>query len=276
MARRPPQRRGILTQPLAGEPTSPGFADEQKRIIAGTLDVMRIVNAATSPTGGLSAPTSSPTRCSLSEALTGWLRAELQTTQSWCSPATGLAPAKTATPTRTGSTRSTSRCPVRDAFKALLGRLASSMPSGSSSGGFSWWDYRMMAFRRNVRLRIDHLLVSPLAEKMRHLRGGQDPRKLRRRRIRPRGDRRVYLSHGHRRPAGHAPRALPDPRRAAGPAHGVWPAAPAKMQLPPGTGGRAPICLGFPFVIDGGIPRRQGIQRTRAAAVPGCAGRKPA
>ena len=26
---------------------------------------------------------------------------------------------------------------------------------------FSWWDYRAAAFRRNLGLRIDHLLVSP-------------------------------------------------------------------------------------------------------------------
>jgi len=26
---------------------------------------------------------------------------------------------------------------------------------------FSWWDYRMMAFRRNMGLRIDHILLSP-------------------------------------------------------------------------------------------------------------------
>lgn len=30
---------------------------------------------------------------------------------------------------------------------------------------FSWWDYRMMGFRRNAGLRIDHILLSPaLAE----------------------------------------------------------------------------------------------------------------
>ena len=30
---------------------------------------------------------------------------------------------------------------------------------------FSWWDYRMMAFRRNAGLRIDHILLSqPLAD----------------------------------------------------------------------------------------------------------------
>ena len=26
---------------------------------------------------------------------------------------------------------------------------------------FSWWDYRMMGFRRNAGLRIDHILLSP-------------------------------------------------------------------------------------------------------------------
>jgi exodeoxyribonuclease-3 len=26
---------------------------------------------------------------------------------------------------------------------------------------YSWWDYRMLAFRRNMGLRIDHILVSP-------------------------------------------------------------------------------------------------------------------
>jgi exodeoxyribonuclease-3 len=25
---------------------------------------------------------------------------------------------------------------------------------------FSWWDYRMMAFRRNQGVRIDHILIS--------------------------------------------------------------------------------------------------------------------
>ncbi|MGF2047069.1 endonuclease/exonuclease/phosphatase family protein, partial [Enterococcus gallinarum] len=26
---------------------------------------------------------------------------------------------------------------------------------------FSWWDYRMLGFRRNAGLRIDHILASP-------------------------------------------------------------------------------------------------------------------
>jgi exodeoxyribonuclease-3 len=33
---------------------------------------------------------------------------------------------------------------------------------------YSWWDYRMMAFRRNRGLRIDHILLSPSLRKALH------------------------------------------------------------------------------------------------------------
>jgi exodeoxyribonuclease-3 len=70
--------------------------------------------------------------------------------------------------------------PERDAFRRLLGlglqdafRLFE-QPEKS----FSWWDYRMMAFRRNIGLRIDHILLSaPLAEKCRACTIDRAPRK---------------------------------------------------------------------------------------------------
>jgi exodeoxyribonuclease-3 len=52
--------------------------------------------------------------------------------------------------------------PEREHFRALLGlglhdafRLFEQPPKQ-----YSWWDYRMLAFRRNQGLRIDHILVS--------------------------------------------------------------------------------------------------------------------
>jgi exodeoxyribonuclease-3 len=46
---------------------------------------------------------------------------------------------------------------------------------------FSWWDYRMMAFRRNAGLRIDLILASTkLAEKCVESRIDKAPRKLER------------------------------------------------------------------------------------------------
>jgi exodeoxyribonuclease-3 len=56
--------------------------------------------------------------------------------------------------------------PEREAFRAMLGLGLSDafrlfeQPEKS----FSWWDYRMMGFRRNFGMRIDHILLSaPLA-----------------------------------------------------------------------------------------------------------------
>jgi exodeoxyribonuclease-3 len=53
--------------------------------------------------------------------------------------------------------------PERDAFKALLqlGLRDSFRLFEQAGKSYSWWDYRMMAFRRNMGLRIDHILISP-------------------------------------------------------------------------------------------------------------------
>jgi exodeoxyribonuclease III len=50
----------------------------------------------------------------------------------------------------------------RDAFEALLmlGLHDSFRLFETNGGHYSWWDYRMMGFRRNHGLRIDHILVS--------------------------------------------------------------------------------------------------------------------
>ncbi len=46
---------------------------------------------------------------------------------------------------------------------------------------FSWWDYRMNGFRRNLGLRIDHILISsPLVQSCRSCRVDVAPRKLER------------------------------------------------------------------------------------------------
>jgi exodeoxyribonuclease-3 len=46
---------------------------------------------------------------------------------------------------------------------------------------FSWWDYRLAAFRRNWGLRIDHILLAPeLAERCIGCRIDKAPRRLER------------------------------------------------------------------------------------------------
>lgn len=53
--------------------------------------------------------------------------------------------------------------PERNAFQGLLGLgLRDSFRLFEQPERiFSWWDYRAMAFRRNMGMRIDHVLVSP-------------------------------------------------------------------------------------------------------------------
>ncbi len=52
--------------------------------------------------------------------------------------------------------------PEREAFRGLqaLGLRDAFRLFEQSEKSYSWWDYRMMAFRRNMGLRIDHILVS--------------------------------------------------------------------------------------------------------------------
>lgn len=52
--------------------------------------------------------------------------------------------------------------PERDAFQRLLdlGLLDSFRLFDQPEKTYTWWDYRMMAFRRNLGLRIDHVLLS--------------------------------------------------------------------------------------------------------------------
>lgn len=73
--------------------------------------------------------------------------------------------------------------PERDAFRALTGLGLSDLfrRFEQPEGSFSWWDYRAAAFRRNLGLRIDHILASPrLAERCTGCTIDKAPRKLER------------------------------------------------------------------------------------------------
>ena len=53
--------------------------------------------------------------------------------------------------------------PERQAFRDLLalGFVDSFRLFEQPERSYTWWDYRMMAFRRKMGLRIDHVLLSP-------------------------------------------------------------------------------------------------------------------
>jgi exodeoxyribonuclease-3 len=70
--------------------------------------------------------------------------------------------------------------PVRDEFQSLL-KLGLTDAFRAKNDGeklYSWWDYRMMAFRRNMGLRIDHILTTPdIAQKAAEVTIDKDMRK---------------------------------------------------------------------------------------------------
>lgn len=162
----------------------PGFDDPQKRVIAGTLDGVRIVSAYM-PNGSEVGSDKYAYKLRWLAALTQWLRKELEThprlallgdfniapddrdvhdPAAWegkilCSPA------------------------ERQAFGGLiaLGLADAFRLFAQEEKLFSWWDYRMMGFRRNHGLRIDHILLSSaLAERCTQCRIDKEPRKLER------------------------------------------------------------------------------------------------
>jgi exodeoxyribonuclease-3 len=73
--------------------------------------------------------------------------------------------------------------PERAALQRLfdLGLCDTFRRHREDGGYYSWWDYRMAAFRRNLGLRIDHVLASPaLCERCTACDIDKEPRKLER------------------------------------------------------------------------------------------------
>jgi exodeoxyribonuclease-3 len=73
--------------------------------------------------------------------------------------------------------------PEREAFRGLLdlGFSDAFRRFEQPERSFTWWDYRMNGFRRNLGLRIDHILLSPaLAGTCTACRVDVEPRKLER------------------------------------------------------------------------------------------------
>jgi len=141
----------------------PGFADEQARVIAGTVDGVRVIGAYF-PNG--QAPDSDKFIYKMGwlDALREWLRAELQTHERLVLMGDfNIAPEDRDVYDPVAWAGQIHCTPQeRQHFEQLLGlglvdafRLFEQAPKS-----WSWWDYRNLAFRKNQGLRIDHILVS--------------------------------------------------------------------------------------------------------------------
>ncbi len=162
----------------------PGFGDEQKRVLAASVGDLRTV-CVYIPNGQSVDSDKYRYKLKWLAALTGWLKNELK-----AYPKLALLGDYNIAPEDRDVHdpvlwKDQVLCsePEREAFRELLGlglkdsfRLFE-QPEKS----FSWWDYRMMGFRRNHGLRIDHILLSDaLAASCTESRIDRDMRKLER------------------------------------------------------------------------------------------------
>jgi exodeoxyribonuclease-3 len=153
--------RQPITDVVYGNPL---FPDEQKRLISGTVDGVRIVGAYM-PNGQEVGCDKYDYKLRWLEALAQWLGDELkQHPQLALCGDYNIAPddRDVHDPLRWKDCILVSP-PERAAFQRLLdlGLADSFRLFEQAEKTFSWWDYRMLGFQKNLGLRIDHILLSP-------------------------------------------------------------------------------------------------------------------
>lgn len=142
----------------------PGFEDPQKRMLAATVGGVRVVSVYC-PNGQSVGSDKYDYKLRWFAALAGWLREEMRR-----HPALAvLGDYNVAPEDRDVHDPEAWRGqvlvsePERAAFGALvaLGLADAFRLFDQPERSYTWWDYRMAAFRRNLGLRIDHVLLSP-------------------------------------------------------------------------------------------------------------------
>lgn len=170
-----------LLDPVLG---IPGFEDEQKRVIAATIGDARVV-CVYCPNGQVVGSDKYAYKLRWYAALREYLAAE-----SSRHPRLAVAGDFNVAPEdrdvhdpKAWEGQVLVSAPERAALAALaaLGLKDSFRLFEQPEKSFSWWDYRMLGFRRNAGLRIDHILVTPeLAQRCISSTIDKAPRKLER------------------------------------------------------------------------------------------------
>lgn len=145
----------------------PNFEDAQKRVLAATVNGVRIVNVYI-PNGQSIDSDKYQYKLAWLQALAAWLADEIKTYPKLALLGDyNIAPEdRDVHDPAAWEGQVLCSVPERDALRALqaLGLQDSFRLFEQPEKSFSWWDYRMNAFRRNLGMRIDHiLLTAPLA-----------------------------------------------------------------------------------------------------------------
>ena len=141
----------------------PNFEDEQKRIIAATFDGVRVI-CAYIPNGQSLDSDKYQYKLKWLAALHDWLAIEIARFPKLALLGDyNIAPEdRDVHDPKAWEGNVLVSEPERDAFRNFisLGLKDSYRLFEQPEKTYSWWDYRMMAFRRNQGLRIDHILLS--------------------------------------------------------------------------------------------------------------------
>ena len=159
----------------------PGFADEQRRVIAATVQDVRVI-CVYCPNGQAVGSDKYEYKLRWFAALREYLLAELGK-----HPRLAVAGDFNVAPEdrdvhdpKAWEGQVHVSAPERAAWRALLelGLKDSFRLFTQPEKTFTWWDYRMMGFRRNAGLRIDHILLSAdLAERCSAATVDKEPRR---------------------------------------------------------------------------------------------------
>ena len=141
----------------------PGFEDEQQRVISATFDECRIICIYV-PNGEAVESKKFDYKLNWLQALAEWLRDELKTYPKLAVLGDyNIAPDdRDVYDPKLWAGKVLCSQAERDFFDKLLnlGFKDSFRLFDQPEKTYSWWDYRMLAFRRNRGLRIDHILLS--------------------------------------------------------------------------------------------------------------------
>ena len=142
----------------------PGFVDEQKRVIAATLDGVRVV-CVYIPNGQDTESDKYQYKLRWLDALVGFIQQQI--TEFGDVALLGdynIAPDdRDVHDPKAWEGKVLCSAPERAAFQRLidLGMKDSFRLFDQPEKSFSWWDYRMNGFKRGLGMRIDHILLTP-------------------------------------------------------------------------------------------------------------------
>jgi len=162
----------------------PGYADPQQRVICASLGALRIVCAYV-PNGQSVDSDKYRYKLDWLDAFIAWLKSELARNEQLAVLGDfNIAPeARDVHDPKLWEGQVLFSPPERRAFRALLdlGLKDALRLVEQGDKHFTWWDYRMNAFKRGMGLRIDHVLLSPaLATRCKAVRIDRDMRALER------------------------------------------------------------------------------------------------